>query len=43
MNFANLKDQARSLFAEARFLVEIRSGQEYEQALALMDELIEVG
>ena len=41
MNFAPIKQQASALFAQARFLVEITNEQDYQQALALMDELIE--
>lgn len=41
MNFAPIKEQARSLFANAHFLVEITSEHDYQQALALMDELID--
>lgn len=41
MNFAPIKEQANTLFANARFLVEITHEADYQQALALMDELIE--
>jgi len=40
-NFALVKDIAKSLFAEAGFISHIRDEDDYAQALALMDELIE--
>jgi HTH-type transcriptional regulator/antitoxin HigA len=40
-NFAVVKDKAKSLFAEAEFISHIRNEDDYAQALALMDELIE--
>lgn len=41
MNFAVVKETAKTLFAEASFISQIRDEAEYEQALALMDELVE--
>ena len=41
MNFLEVKKQANALFSNAGFLVHIRSREEYELALSLMDELIE--
>lgn len=41
MNFAAVKDKAKALFEEASFISEIRNDADYENALALMDELIE--
>lgn len=41
MRFSNLKEKAVDLFSEARFIGRIRSEEDYEAALALMDELIE--
>jgi len=41
MSFSTIKAQARSLFNEAVFLTHIHSNEEYEQALAFMDDLIE--
>ncbi len=41
MNFLEVKEQANTLFSHAEFLVHIKNGEEYERALALMDELIE--
>ncbi len=41
MGFAAIKEKARDLFLEADFIGHIKSEEEYEQALALMDELIE--
>jgi HTH-type transcriptional regulator/antitoxin HigA len=40
-NFALIKDKAKSLFAEAAFIGHIYNEDDYAQALALMDELIE--
>jgi len=41
MSYATLKKNAQRLSDQASFVVEITDGSEYEQALALMDELIE--
>jgi HTH-type transcriptional regulator/antitoxin HigA len=41
MSFSTIKAQARSLFNEAVFLTHIHNNEEYEQALAFMDDLIE--
>jgi len=41
MNVARLKEQAKSLFSSAGFLTHIHDEEDYESALALMDELIE--
>ena len=41
MSYAALKNTAQKLSEQASFLVEIASSDEYEQALALMDELID--
>jgi HTH-type transcriptional regulator/antitoxin HigA len=41
MGFAAIKKKARDLFSEAAFISHINSDADYEQALALMDELIE--
>ena len=41
MNFAVVKETAKTLFTEASFISQIRDEAEYEQALALMDELVE--
>jgi HTH-type transcriptional regulator / antitoxin HigA len=41
MNFAAVKIKAKDLFAEASFISQIRDEADYENALALMDELIE--
>ncbi|MEZ5448119.1 MAG: hypothetical protein R3E89_03565 [Thiolinea sp.] len=41
MNVAAVKDKAKALFEEASFISEIRNEADYENALALMDELIE--
>jgi HTH-type transcriptional regulator/antitoxin HigA len=41
MSFSMIKAQARSLFDEAVFLTHIHNNNEYEQALAFMDDLIE--
>jgi HTH-type transcriptional regulator / antitoxin HigA len=40
-NFALIKDTAKSLFAEAGFISHISDEDDYAQALALMDELVE--
>lgn len=41
MSFAMIKKKAHALFEEAGFICHINNDQEYETALALMDELIE--
>ncbi len=41
MRFAAIKTKARDLFSEATFISHIDSDADYQQALALMDELIE--
>ena len=41
MSFSTIKARARSLFNEAVFLTHIHNNEEYEQALAFMDDLIE--
>lgn len=41
MRFSNLKQKAVDFFSEASFVGRIHSETEYEQALELMDELIE--
>ena len=41
MSYAALKSTAKKLSDNASFLVEITNNDEYEQALALMDELID--
>ena len=41
MNFATLKQKAIDCFSEAPFISRIHNEAEYEQALALMDELVE--
>ena len=41
MSFSALKKTAQRLSEQASFIVEIVSEEEYEQALALMDELID--
>ncbi len=41
MRYANLKQKAVDFFSEAGFVSRIHSEEEYEQALELMDELIE--
>lgn len=41
MNFVTLKQKAIDCFSEAAFISRIHSEAEYEQALALMDELVE--
>ncbi|USE34123.1 type II toxin-antitoxin system HigA family antitoxin [Endozoicomonas sp. SCSIO W0465] len=41
MKYVNLKEKAVALFSEARFISRIHNEAEYEQALELMDELIE--
>lgn len=41
MGFEQIKLKANALFEEATFISEIHSDAEYQQALALMDELID--
>lgn len=41
MNFSVVKTKAKALFEEASFLTEITNEADYENALALMDDLIE--
>jgi len=41
MKFLTIKQKAIDLFSEAHFLVHIHSEADYDQALELMDELIE--
>ena len=41
MGFAMIKKKAHALFSEAGFIYHIRNNDDYENALALMDELIE--
>jgi HTH-type transcriptional regulator/antitoxin HigA len=41
MDFSSVKAKAVDFFAEAGFISRIRNETDYEQALALMDELIE--
>ena len=41
MGFAAIKKKARELFDEASFISHINNDDEYNQALALMDELVE--
>ena len=41
MNFSAVKTKAKALFEEASFITEITSEADYENALALMDDLIE--
>ena len=41
MTYAALKNTAKRLSDQASFLVEIANEDEYEQALVLMDELID--
>ena len=41
MNFVTLKQKAIDCFSEAAFISRIHNEAEYEQALALMDELVE--
>ena len=41
MRFSNLKKKAVDFFSEASFVGRIHNEEEYEQALELMDELIE--
>jgi HTH-type transcriptional regulator/antitoxin HigA len=41
MGFEQIKLKANELFSEAAFISEIHSDEEYQQALTLMDDLIE--
>ena len=41
MGFTVIKDKARELFDEASYLSHIKSDAEYQQALALMSELVD--
>lgn len=41
MSFSGIKAMASDLFAQAGFVSKIQNDNEYQQALALMDELIE--
>lgn len=41
MNFATVKSKAKALFDEASFISEIKNEADYENALALMEDLIE--
>lgn len=41
MGFAMIKEKAHSLFEEASFIAHIKNNNDYKNALALMDELIE--
>ncbi len=41
MGFAAIKEKARELFDEAAFISHISNDNDYQQALALKDELIE--
>lgn len=41
MSYAALKKTAQRLQSQASFLIEIANSEEYEKALALMDELVE--
>ena len=41
MGFAAVKEKARALFDEASFISHINNDAEYQQALILMDELID--
>ena len=41
MSFAELKKSAQRLSDQASFVVEIANDKEYEQALALMDEIVD--
>ena len=41
MNFSAIKSKATDFFAEAPFIARIANEHDYENALALMDELIE--
>lgn len=41
MNFVAVKSKAKALFEEAGFITEISNDADYENALALMDDLME--
>ena len=41
MGFAVIKEKARELFEEASFISYVKNNEDYAQALALMDELVE--
>lgn len=41
MDFTSIKEKAQALFSEASFIAHIKNNTDYENALALMDELIE--
>ncbi|MDX9987258.1 hypothetical protein [Thiothrix unzii] len=41
MDFAAVKIQAKDLFTQASFITEIRNDADYENALALLEELLE--
>jgi HTH-type transcriptional regulator/antitoxin HigA len=41
MGFEQIKLKADALFSEARFITDIQTDAEYQNALALMNELIE--
>ncbi|CBL46672.1 Predicted transcription regulator containing HTH domain [gamma proteobacterium HdN1] len=41
LNVSSIKEKARALFSEAEFISHIDSQEEYENALTLMDALIE--
>ena len=41
MGFEQIKLKADALFSEARFITDIQTDAEYQEALAFMDELIE--
>ena len=41
MGFAAIKEKARDLFQEAGFISHISNQDDYEQALALMDDLFQ--
>ena len=41
MNFSTVKARAKALFDEAAFISEIRNNDDYEQALLLMDDLVD--
>ena len=41
MGFEQIKLKANELFSEATYIIEIQNDNEYQQALSLMDELIE--
>lgn len=41
MDFTTIKEKARALFSEASFIARIENNADYENALALMDELID--